>query len=94
MKNHLFSILLFCLALPLLVGCSNYVTPGGGVSIMEIPDEDIKELFEREPSSSFPARLAVARIQDKGYASKTNEGYASKTNEGYGSGRYSIYYYP
>ncbi len=50
--------------------------------IAEIADEDIKELFEREPASPFPARLAVVRVQDSGYV--------SKTNHGYGSGRYTI----
>lgn len=83
MRNQLYSSLFCCLAILLLGSCSaNYVTPGSGVSVMEIADENIKELFEREPANSFPARLAVARIQDQGYV--------SKTTEGYGSGRYSI----
>jgi len=66
-----------------LGGCSSsYITPAGGVSVTQISDVSIEELFKREPSSPFPARLAIVRIQDKSYS--------TGTNSGYGSGAYTV----
>lgn len=66
-----------------LQGCAaTYTTPAGGVNITALTDEDIAELFKVEPASSFPARVAVMRVQASGYF--------TKTNHSYGSGRFSV----
>jgi hypothetical protein len=83
MKTSLILLMSLCIVSGLMTGCStHYTTPAGGVSVAELADEDIEELYKREPASPFPARLAVVRVQDSGYT--------SKTSHGYGSGRYTI----
>ena len=79
----------FLFALVLVSGCGNhYVTPGGGLSMGAIAgideqiDGDISQHFETRPAAAFPAHLAVVRIQDSGYR--------TKTHHGYGHGRYSV----
>ncbi|MFX0199864.1 MAG: hypothetical protein ACFFCW_27390 [Candidatus Hodarchaeota archaeon] len=69
------------------VGCSSYVTPGGGADLASLNEEsltdtDIQKILERKPASSFPAHLAVVRIQAPGYR--------CYRHESYGSGRYSV----
>lgn len=61
---------------------THYKTPSAGISFAEIDDVDLRELYEREPESPFPATLAIVRVQDSGYV--------SLTNQGYGHGRYSV----
>ncbi|NJC40305.1 hypothetical protein GGQ87_000563 [Brevundimonas alba] len=65
-------VLLACVAL--LCGCSTYTTPGAGVSLAAISenDGDIAAAFQREPAITFPARLAVARVAAPGYRSGSN----------------------
>jgi hypothetical protein len=64
-------------------GCnSKYVTPGAGVNLQSIDDYSIEKRFATKPAANFPARLAVARIQQPGYY--------SYGNRGYGEGNYSI----
>lgn len=63
-------------------GCATYTTPAGGVQMAELADEDLQSYYETEPVSPFPANLAVLRVQDAGYA--------TKTSHGYGEGRYTI----
>lgn len=63
-------------------GCASYVTPAAGVSLAEVSDTSLAEMYARKPASTFPANLAVMRVQDSGYY--------TKTNRGYGNGRYSI----
>jgi len=73
------------LAFTLVVsGCATYQTPGAGINIGNLSkaDADIAELMKREPAASFPARLAVVRIQASGYDS----GHRSC----YGNGRYCV----
>ena len=79
----------FLFALVLVSGCGNhYVTPGSGVSMGAIArigeqiDGDISKHFETKPAAAFPAHIAVVRIQDSGYR--------TKTHHGYGHGRYSV----
>ena len=74
--------LLGALALSVSGCASHYLTPGGGVSLVDIVDEDLLSFYEREPASMFPANLALVRVQDSGYV--------SKTVHGYGHGRYTI----
>lgn len=67
-----------------LAGCASYVTPAGGVSMQSLmkADSDIRERMLREPAAQFPARIAVAQVQESGYR--------SYREEGYGSGKFSI----
>ncbi|MDD5271600.1 MAG: hypothetical protein PHU14_02660 [Methylovulum sp.] len=63
-------------------GCSTYQTPGAGISVGNLSkaDTDIAELMKREPAASFPARLAVVRIQAADYG--------SDDRQCHGTGRY------
>ena len=61
--------LALALALALDAGCSTYKTPGEAANLGEIDRTDIRTEMERRPAASFPARLAVARVQASGYAS-------------------------
>lgn len=64
-------------------GCGqHYVTPGGGVSMLEITDSDLVGYYETAPVAPFPANIAVVRVQDSGYR--------SRSHHGHGSGRYTI----
>jgi hypothetical protein len=64
-------------------GCAHrYLTPSGGVSIAEFSDEDLRSFYAREPASPFPASLAILRVQDSGYV--------TRTSHGYGHGRYTV----
>ena len=78
----------FALAAIPLCGCVvSYTTPGGAAGIKnlvneELADAEIAELMKVEPASPFPARIAVARVQASGYA--------TRTNSGYGHGRYTV----
>src|SRR6185369_15086205 len=84
--------LAFVLLCSLTTGCASYVTPGRGADLeavgvtqaMRDADTDgvIKQAFDRKPLASFPASIAVARIQSPGYC--------SSTATSYGQGRYSI----
>jgi len=65
------------------IGCAaKYVTPGAAVNLQAISDYGIKERFETKAASPFPARIAVARVQEVGYH--------SYTTRGHGRGRYSV----
>jgi hypothetical protein len=63
-------------------GCAYYRTPGAGVSIPSVTDAGISEAMARVPAATFPARLAVVRVQAASYS--------SRTAQGYGSGRFSV----
>jgi hypothetical protein len=65
-----------------IAGCANYRTPGGGVSIPSITTPSVAEAMARKPAASFPARIAVVRVQASGYE--------SRTNRGYGQGAFSV----
>lgn len=66
-------------------GCASYTTPGAGVSVGNLSqaDADIGEILKRQPAATFPARLAVARIQASGYYSRNN-------GNCYGTGQYCV----
>ncbi|UTA47223.1 hypothetical protein L1F30_13765 [Simiduia sp. 21SJ11W-1] len=81
MKKPFLIVMIFMGAV-LSQGCATYTTPAAGVNVSALTDDDIAELMNVEPASSFPARIAVARVQASGYT--------SRTNSGYGSGRYSV----
>jgi hypothetical protein len=81
MKNY--TTWIFVTVILLFVqGCATYTTPAGGVNINALTDMDIAELMKVEPVSTFPARLAVVKIQAPGYT--------SRTNHGYGNGAFSV----
>lgn len=67
-----------------LTGCSShYVAPAGGVSPAALSDvSDINANFAKKPAATFPARIAIARIQDSGYT--------SSRCTSFGRGRYSV----
>ncbi len=85
-----------CLSLSFLLlslcGCQHYVTPNEGVQLntmlTTLPEEahSSREAMASttvdQPQASFPAQLALARIQSSGYR--------SRTSLGYGYGDYSI----
>jgi hypothetical protein len=57
-----------------LGGCASakkYVTPGGPVRLDAIDRADIAEIAARQPAASFPARIAVVRVQAADYRSST-----------------------
>ena len=58
------------------------MTPGGGVALLEITDADLKSYYNTRPATTFPANIAVIRVQDSGYR--------SHSHHGYGRGRYSV----
>lgn len=65
-------------------GCATYTTPGAGVAVgnLTAADQDIAETLSREPAASFPARIALARVQAPGYV--------SGSNSCFGRGRYCV----
>jgi hypothetical protein len=56
----------------ILAGCVTYRTPGAGVNLGEFSrgDADIAEVMKREPAARFPARIALARVEAPGYATR------------------------
>lgn len=82
--SRLTLLLVTCLWLP---GCgTHYVTPAGGVMLADLAPagsaDKLGRHYQAAPASGFPAHLAIARLQDGGYA--------TTTNTGYGTGRYSL----
>lgn len=63
----------------LVCGCSTYTTPGAGVSLGSIAEQDgdIAAAFQRQPAVIFPARLAVVRVAASGYSSRSNSSFGS-----------------
>ncbi len=66
----------------ILTGCASYTTPGGGVQISALADNNINGIMAQRPAATFPANISVARIQAPGYQS-----YAASS---FGTGRYSV----
>src|SRR5881227_2459975 len=60
------------LASLILAGCATYRTPGAGLNIGEFSqgDADIAAVMKREPAASFPARIAIARVEAPGYMTR------------------------
>ncbi len=76
------STMVLLLALALTACGQHYVTPGGGVALLEITDDDLKSYYETRPTAPFPTSIAVVRVQDSGYR--------SLSLHGYGQGRFSV----
>ena len=79
------------LVLGLLSGCASYTAPGRGAPMeafgvdgKQLSDSsDIAHKLELKPLASFPASIAVVRVQESGYRSMTCE-------STYGHGRYTV----
>lgn len=76
------SIALLLLALAVAGCAASYVTPGGPARLDDIDRPDIAEIASRKPAASFPARIAVVRVQAPDYRSSTAEPLAT--------GRFSV----
>lgn len=76
------ALLLSSVAASLLCSCSTYVTPGKEANLSLFTDPKVKKAFVAKPAISFPADLAVVRIQDTGYR--------SESTQGTGAGAYSV----
>jgi hypothetical protein len=81
------------LFLLLLGGCgARYATPSRGADLslfggdeaklQQITDRKVQEALDKKPTARFPVTLAVVRVQEAGYR--------SRTGRGYGSGAYSV----
>jgi hypothetical protein len=67
----------------MLSGCATrYVTPGAPANLEAISDYTIEQRFETKPAATFPARIAVARVQAPDYE--------FSSSRGQGSGRFSV----
>ena len=79
-------LLVFYVTIVLLPACgTHYVTPPGGVTMADfapVSPSDLGAYYATQPASGFPASIAIVRVQDAGYS--------TKTNHGHGGGRYSI----
>src|SRR5689334_13105602 len=88
----MFKHLIVFTTITLLTGCTAYTAPGRGANLSELgitPEiqkagthADLNAAFDKKPLASFPANIAIARLQEPGYH--------SATAEGYGHGAYSI----
>ena len=78
---RLLKVLILGVAL-LAGGCASYTTPGGGVRLGELTDSDISAVMARKPAATFPANVALARVQAPDYQ--------SYRVSSFGSGRYSV----
>lgn len=86
------AVLLLCLGVG-IQGCAKYSTPGGpadfralGISADEanaMTDASIAAVIDRKPAASFPASVAVVRLQDRNYSSYT-------VSNAYDVGKYSV----
>jgi hypothetical protein len=81
------SVALLGVAAVLLGGCASYTTPGGGASLQSMgvspeakaagTEYSMQQAFERKPLASFPAAVAVARVQAPDYRSRSAVGYGN-----------------
>lgn len=86
-------LMLIALGALMISGCASYSAPGRGAEMQMLgapgnaamgpgTDSQIRTSFNKSPLASFPASIAVVRVQDVGYQ--------SPTATGWGVGRYSI----
>ena len=88
----MFNRLIISTLFTLIAGCAQYATPGRGANLAALgvspqaqkagAPADINASFDKRPLASFPANIAVVRIQAPGYH--------SETAESFGQGAYSI----
>jgi len=65
------------LALTLAACTSSYITPGRQADLATFTNPDIKKAFTAKPAITFPATIAVVRVQDRDYRSASAEGVSS-----------------
>ena len=76
-----------------LAGCAAYATPGRAADLRAVgyapaearqsqTDPGLQPSFDKKPLATFPAAIAVVRLQAPGYT--------SETAEGWGTGKFSI----
>ncbi|HEX8323402.1 MAG TPA: hypothetical protein VF595_05760 [Tepidisphaeraceae bacterium] len=58
-------------------GCSRYATPGGPAPIAALRQTDsyLQSSYEAKPLATFPAFIAIARVQGNDYKSRTAQSY-------------------
>ncbi len=93
MSKFIAFVLLVFVAGLMSVGCATYTTPGApadfralGVTPEEarsLSDASIIEVMDRKPVASFPAALAVVRLQGRAYSSYS-------VHNAYGVGEYTV----
>jgi len=76
----------------LLTGCATYATPGGAAKMATLgasavdqnnaTEGGVADAMAKKPLASFPAAVAIVRVQSPGYR--------SYTAQGWGTGQYSI----
>jgi hypothetical protein len=74
-------------ALSTVVGCAAYAVPGHGANFRQLgmsasqreqqTDPSIKDVLSKKPLASFPATVAIVRIQDTRYANRTVQTYGN-----------------
>lgn len=69
-----------------ITGCATYVTPGSRAELDAFAPMSIREGFERQPTSPFPASILAVRLQGGGY---TNHN-LGRTGGVYGGRGYSV----
>ena len=69
-------------AVAAMTGCASYITPGGPVRLGDVNRHDIAEVAARRPVATFPARIAIVRVQAPDYRSRSAQAFAS--------GRFSV----
>jgi hypothetical protein len=67
-------------------GCASYVAPGPKADLQVFAPPDIQAGFGTKPTNSFPANIAVVRVQGPSYSNYNLQ----QSGGSYGSGRYSV----
>ena len=75
MRQLALSLAAFSICAALSLGCATeYVTPGRAANLAAVDRSDIRTELAREPAASFPARLAIVRVQAREYRSYSQTG--------------------
>lgn len=76
-QSFLLGIITLCFC-----SCASYMTPGKQADLSTFTNPDIKKAFTAKPAITFPASIAVVRVQDTDYR--------SYSTQGVGTGAYSV----
>ena len=77
-----------CIALLASSGCAHYATPGRAANMQALgaardqTDVSVGHALDKHPMATLPTAIAVVRVQEPGYQ--------SKTAQGWGGGAYSV----
>lgn len=83
-RNLLATLVLLC------SGCASYITPGGPARLDQIDRADIAEVAARKPTTKFPARIAVVRIQSSSYRSYSTDANDDPRGNSYGQAPFRV----